>query len=348
MSASHPTVSVLVPVRDAGEHLYEAMSSLVSQSLRDFEIVCVDDGSMDGSGRALDAWADRDSRIRVEHQEAGGIVSALQRALRGARASFVARMDADDVAAPERLERQLRYLEEHPGLAGCGTHVRYFPDSVVRDGARRYEAWLNGLLDADAVGEARFVECPIAHPTLMLRADAVADVGGYVDGPWPEDYDLVHRLYARGHRLGVVPEVLHHWREHPGRLSRTDERYSADAFLACKVHYLRETVLGSDRPVVLWGAGPIGKRWSKALGRAGTSVVAFVDVDPRKVGQSIHDAPVLDGRDWPADAIISLQERSKSPLLHLAAVGQLGARQRIRDVLVSAGATPLEDFVEVA
>ncbi|MEM7414529.1 MAG: glycosyltransferase [Gemmatimonadota bacterium] len=348
MSDSHPTVSVLMPVRDAGEHLYEAMSSLVSQSLGNIEVVCVDDGSTDGSGARLDEWAARDARIRVEHQAARGIVSALERARALARAPLLARMDADDVAEPARLERQLRYLEEETELAGCGCHVRYFPASIVRDGARRYEAWLNSLVDAESVAEARFVECPLAHPTFMVWSDALDDVGGYADGPWPEDYDLVLRLFAGGHRLGVVPEVLHHWREHGERLSRTDARYAPDAFLACKVHHLRETLLPPGRPVIVWGAGPIGKRWSKALSRAGANVVAFVDVDPKKVGQTIHDAPVLDGSAWPEEAMDALQRRSDEPPLHLAAVGQPGARERIRGVLESAGARPLRDFVEVA
>src|SRR5690606_33553161 len=105
------------------------------------------------------------------------------------RGELIARMDADDVAEPDRLERQVAWLEARPDHAGCGTRVRYFPRASVRDGARRYEAWLNGIESAADVERDAFVECPVAHPTLMLRRAALVAAGGYRDAGWPEDYD---------------------------------------------------------------------------------------------------------------------------------------------------------------
>ncbi|NIP83227.1 MAG: glycosyltransferase, partial [Gemmatimonadetes bacterium] len=191
-----------------------------------------------------------------------GIVAALERARAAARGRYLARMDADDVATPRRLEAQLALMGDRPGLVACGCGVEYFPREALRDGALRYEAWINSCVTEEEIERAIFVECPLAHPTLFARADAIAAVGGYRDAGWPEDYDLVLRLWAAGGRLGKVPDVLLRWREGPGRLSRTDPRYAPDAFLACKVHHLRRTLLRGRAGVVIWGAGPVGKALS--------------------------------------------------------------------------------------
>lgn len=338
MPASPPTVSVLLPVRNGGTHLSEAMASLVSQSFTDFEVVVVDDGSTDETAEALGEWRSRDDRVRVLTQAPAGIVRALERGRSAARGRYLARMDADDIARPRRLELQLALLEAREELTGCGCLVEYFPLEAVREGARRYQRWINGAVTPEEISASMFVECPLAHPTFFLRADAVAEVGGYEDHGWPEDYDLVLRMAAAGHRFGKVPEVLLDWRERSDRLSRTHENYSATAFLACKVHYLRASLLANERAAVIWGAGPVGKGLARALIEAGTCVAAFVDLDPRKIGQEIHGAPVLD-----VDSAVVM----KGPL-HLGAVGQLGARERITTTLEDAGMVEIQDFISVA
>ena len=338
MSTNEPTVSVLMPVRDGADLLTASADSISGQTLGDFEVVVVDDGSEEETREALAEWAGRDSRVRVLRQETGGIVAALERGRAAARGPFLARMDADDIAEPNRLAAQLELMNDRPELAGCGCRVRYFPEAAVRDGARRYEAWINSVHTSEQISSAMFVECPLAHPTFFLRAETVEAVGGYADRPWPEDYDLILRMWKAGHAFAKVPEVLHQWRERPDRLSRTDQRYAPEAFLACKVHYLRETLLAGGRDVVVWGAGPVGKTLARTLLAAGTGIAAFVELDPRKIGQEIHGAPVLD----PSAAVAI-----RGPL-HLAAVGQAGARDRILGQLRDAGLRDSEDFVPIA
>lgn len=337
-AGSAPIVSVLLPVRDGAEHLEEAVASLEAQTLEDFEVLAVDDGSTDATPEILAAWARRDARVGVMRQDATGIVAALERARDVARGRYLARMDADDVSAPTRLAEQLALMEADPALVACGTGVEYFPDESVRDGARRYQDWLNAAHAPEEIEREIFVECPLAHPTFFLRADAVSRVGGYQDHGWPEDYDLLLRLWAGGGRLAQVPAPLLRWRESAGRLSRTDSRYAPEAFLACKVHHLRATLLRGRDGVVVWGAGPVGKAAARALLDAGTKLRAFVEVDPRKVGQEIHGAPVLD-----TESGVRIGDA-----LHLAAVGQAGARERIRDTLRGAALSELRDFVAIA
>ncbi len=331
-----PAISVLLPVRDGAPWLPEAILSLAAQTESDFEVVAVDDGSTDRTAEILKDWASSDPRVRVLRQQASGIVVALERARLEARGRWLARMDADDVCAPNRLARQREHMEQDRSLGACGTFVRYFPRDRVRAGARRYEAWMNASSTRSELERELFVECPIAHPTLFARAEAVRAIGGYRDRGWPEDYDLVLRLWASGAGLEKVPEVLVHWRERPQRLSRTSPTYADGAFVRCKVHFLRETLLGRHRAVV-WGAGPVGKAFARALRRAGTEVAAFVEVDPRKVGQEIHGARVVDTR-----AGLGLDG------FHLAAVGQPGARAEIRRILASSGRRETSDFIAVA
>ncbi|MDX1568644.1 MAG: glycosyltransferase [Longimicrobiales bacterium] len=337
-----PVVSVLLPVRDGGRQLETALDSLARQTLEEIEVVVVDDGSDDDTPAVLERWASRDPRFRVFRQPPSGIVEALERARSEARGRYLARMDADDVSTPERLERQLRLMDSDPGLAGCGTRVEYVPRDVLKEGARRYERWINGLVTPEAIAADIFVECPLPHPTFFLRADAVEEVGGYRDRGWPEDYDLVLRLWEAGHRLGKVPEVLLRWREGPDRLSRMADAYSRAAFRRCKVHFLRRTLLAGRPGAVIWGAGPTGKAFGRELLGQGGEILAWVDLDPRKVGQEIHGAPVV-GASRVADLV---EERSEA--VHLGAVAQVGARREIRAAAEELGLRELVDFAVVA
>jgi glycosyltransferase involved in cell wall biosynthesis len=333
-----PPLAVLLPVRNGASFLEEALESLTRQTFSKFQVLAVDDGSIDGTGEILREAAVRDRRIQVLTQEPKGIVAALELARSRAGSPFLARMDADDLALPERFQRQVEVMATDRRIVACGTGVAYFPREVVRDGARRYERWINGLTTHDAMERDLFVECPIPHPTLVLRADAVEVAGGYRDRGWPEDYDLVFRLWEAGGRFAKVPEALLRWREGDGRLSRNHDAYSEASFRRCKVHFLLRSHLHRGRGVVVWGAGPVGKAFARELLRQGGTLVAFVDLDPRKVGQEIHGVPVIPPRDV---------NRFRGSFC-VGAVGQDGARRDIREALEGAGWRELADFVAMA
>lgn len=333
-----PRVSILFPCRDAAAFLPDAIASLEAQRFTDFEVLAVDDGSRDATSSQLASWARRDPRVRVLRGPGKGIAATLNLALEAAEGEYIARMDADDIAEPDRLGEQVALLEGSPDVVACGTLVRYFPDEVVLGGARRYEEWINGLVEPDQIERDIFVECPIPHPTLMARRAVLVELGGYRDMGWPEDYDLVLRIWAAGHRMAKVPRVLHRWRERPDRASRTDPRYSPAAFRRCKVHHLRRTLLRGRAGAVVWGAGPVGKMFARELLRQGERVRAFVDLDPRKIGQTIHGAPVIRPEEV---------DRFRGALA-LAAVGSADARQEIRHELERRGWREMEDFAAVA
>lgn len=330
-------MSVLLPVRDEAAYLAEALSSLSAQTLSDFEVLVVDDGSTDGSAELAEAHARDDPRFRVLGQEPAGIVAALERARDEARGRLIARMDGDDVALPERLEAQVEAFAD-PELAACGGRVSYFPEGAVRDGTRRYECWLNGLVTAEAAARDIFIECPLPHPAMTLRADALAAVGGYRDCGWPEDYDLVLRLWAAAARFRNVETPVLRWRDHEARRSRLDPAYSLEAFVRCKVHHLRATLLPGFPGVLVWGAGPVGKSFARELQAQGSKVAAFVDVDPRKIGHEVHGAPVVSLGDAAA---------FRESFAVGAVAGEV-ARAEIREAIAAEGRKDGVDFVAVA
>ena len=333
---SDPQVSVLLPCRDAAATLDESLGSIAAQTFTSIQIIAVDDGSSDGTPELLAEWIRRDARVESVRTPPRGIVAALNSAAERARGEVLARMDADDIADPRRFERQIALLDANPDLVACGTGIRYIPRQAVRDGARRYEQWINSVVSPDEMERDLFVECPIPHPSLMVRQQAFERIGGYRDEGWPEDYDLILRLWEAGHRFGKVPEVLLEWRERPDRLSRTDGRYGEDAFRRCKARFLERRIAG--RSVVVWGAGPVGKSFARALQNEGQTIAAFVDLDRRKIGQMIHGAPVVH-----PSAIGEYREAYV-----VAAVGSPEARAEIRASLRAESFREPEDCCAVA
>jgi hypothetical protein len=246
-------------------------------------------------------------------------------------------MDADDLMHRERLASQLAALEAEPGLAGVGCHVRLFPRRELREGARAYEHWLNTIDSPEAVRREAFVECPLAHPSLALRREVLARYG-YRDLPWAEDYDLVLRLLGDGQRLGVVPRRLLCWRHGGPRLSRSDPRYAIERFTACKAAFLAAGFLAQTERYVLWGYGETGKALRRALATHGLLPARIVELHPRRLGETIHGAPVV-----PPEALPALPRR---PIV--VSVAGAGPRAEIRAALSAMGFRELEDFVVAA
>jgi glycosyltransferase involved in cell wall biosynthesis len=334
-----PRVSVLLPVRDAAGTLDACLDSLAVQTLADHEVIAVDDGSADGGAERLRERARADPRLRVVATPPLGLVPALNRALAEARAPLVARMDADDVAHASRLERQAERLEGDLAVDVLGSRVvaTAAPGAAVGPGMAAYVAWQNTLLDHDAIRRARFVESPLVHPSVAMRKAALAALGSYRESAGPEDYELWLRAFDAGLRFAKLPETLLEWRDGPRRLTRRDPRYAPARFLEVKLSALERGPLAGRRPLVVWGAGPIGKSWARALGARGHRLAGFVEVDPRKLGARIHGVPV-----------VPVAEAARfAGALHLAAVGRPGAREEIAAAAARLGLAD-EDVVAVA
>lgn len=329
-----PHVSVLLPARDAAAHLGPAVASMLRQTYRDFELVAVDDASGDGTREILEAFAARDGRVRIVDGPGRGIVAALEAGRARCTGEYVARMDADDVSHPLRLAEQVARLAADPALAGLGCRAAAFPSRAIRDGMRLYVAWLGSLIEPEDLLRERFVESPLVHPAVTIRAEVLQAIGGYVERGWPEDYDLWLRLLGRGRRLANLPALRFFWRDHGTRLTRADPRYGKDRHVALKAAHLAAGPLAASRVCAIWGAGKSGRALAAALAGHDVTVAHFVDVDRNKIGKRRGGAPILAPDGLP---------RPGGPTL-LVAVAARGAREFIRAHLRARSYREGQDF----
>jgi glycosyltransferase involved in cell wall biosynthesis len=199
-----PRVSILVPVYNAEQYLPAMLESILRQTLGDFEVIMVDDGSTDGSAPILERAAARDPRFRLFRQEGNtGIVAALNRGLGECRAPYIARMDADDIALPDRLERQVAHMEANPDIVALGTSLAYIDErGKSLDRVRRC-----------ALGGSMLRGNPLLHPTVMLRRGVLEQhaIRYRAEYIYAEDYYLWLELSRLG-RLAALDEVAYLYR----------------------------------------------------------------------------------------------------------------------------------------
>lgn len=210
-----PLISVLLPAYNAATYLRPAVASVLNQTLGDFELICVDDGSTDATPGILRDFASRDARVKVISRPNTGIVGALNDAIAASSGQYLARMDGDDICHRERFARQVEHLDTAPDTVLLGTNVVVMDEdgdlvAPMRDLAFEHEAIEKMLL------ESRW---PLVHPSVMIRRDAMDRIGGYREGTFPhEDHDIFLRLGEVG-RLAALPDCLLHYRRHSRSVS---------------------------------------------------------------------------------------------------------------------------------
>jgi glycosyltransferase involved in cell wall biosynthesis len=237
-----PLVTILLPCFDAQQFLDAALESLTRQTYGELDILAIDDGSRDGTPRILDRWAARDPRVRVLRNGANrGLIETLNRGVAEARGAFLARMDADDIASPKRIEAQVRLFEVRPSLGVVGTAVRL----VNADGDRPVRALPVGARTPAAARFMALFATPIAHPTLMAQTELMRahPYGTSARSLHTEDYELFTRMLEAGVEFANVGEPLVSMRFTTGSVSRRYEDIQITNFVACARHYL-ERVMG--------------------------------------------------------------------------------------------------------
>lgn len=204
-----PAVSVLIPVYNAERYIAEAVESILAQTFADFELLIVDDGSTDSSLFIVEAYARRDDRIRVTSRKNCGIVATRNELLSKSIGQYCALLDADDIALPERLSHQVRYMEQHPHVVVVGSRVLL----IDSDGEPIHE--MADLFTHEQIDRQHLEGITqIYHPSAMLRREAVEQVGGYRDDyPSAEDLDLYLRLAEIGQVVNLA-DVLTRYRQH--------------------------------------------------------------------------------------------------------------------------------------
>jgi len=208
-----PKISVIMSVYNSEKYLREAVLSVLGQTYKDFEFIIINDGSTDNSLKTLKEFEDQDSRIKLISRENKGLVDSLNEGIKMAQGEYIARMDADDISVPERLEKQLKWAAEND-LAVCGTWAEEI-DSIGNE--------VKDLNYPPVVGRVRFftlLHCPFIHPSVIFRKDIFEKVGGY-RGKFKhiEDYELWTRIVFK-YKTGNIPEILLKYRIHNEQITK--------------------------------------------------------------------------------------------------------------------------------
>lgn len=211
---TRPAISVVMSVYNGEKFLAEAVDSVLNQTFTDFEFIIIDDGSTDQTAQILSDYATRDSRIRIISQENRGRAESLNRGIELARGDLIARMDADDVCLPHRLQDQLEYMNGRPKLGLLGSHV-----DLITPGSRNLGPWFALPTTDGDIRRGLADGCPLIHPTVMMRRDVIMSAGGYrkllLDA---DDYDMFLRV-SELTQMANLPQALLLYRIHAGQVS---------------------------------------------------------------------------------------------------------------------------------
>jgi hypothetical protein len=237
-------VSVVMPIHNGERYLRDAIESVLAQSLAEFELIAIDDGSTDATPEILASFAERDSRVTVETLPGSGQSAALNHGLSTAESPYVAIMHADDLSLPDRLARQVAFMDAHPAIGICGSWVQLI-------GEREGELWAFPAEHDEIRCHLLFANV-LPHPSVIMRCPQINELGlAYDDGlHCAQDYDLWVRAAERV-RVANLPEALVHYRVHAGQTTRTEP--SCDAAIA-SIHKAQIERLGlkpGDRELAL-------------------------------------------------------------------------------------------------
>ncbi len=233
-----PQVSLLMSVYNGTPHLREAMESVLSQTFADLQFIVIDDASDDATPEILNEYTDP-RIVRLHNDENLGLARSLNRGLSLAQGEYIARQDADDISLPQRLERQVAYLKTHPRTGLVGTTAIWIDET-----GKPLQIWQQPTTN-DQIQERLLCYCCVMHGSVMIRRQALAEVGGYAeDMRTAQDYDLWLRISEKWD-VGILPEPLYCYRWH-GRMATKlhGEEQAANARLVLLQAVRRRLSLG--------------------------------------------------------------------------------------------------------
>lgn len=327
----HPEVSVILPYFNTEQTLHRAIYSILKQSFTDFELLLVNNNSTDKSNEIARQSAQNDDRVILLEEKKPGVANAMNCGLKNARAPFIARMDADDIACTQRLEKQYNYLKENPSIDFVGSEVEYVPHIIENKGFRRFVDWANSFYAPEEIALKQFIEIPVVNPTIFFRRELYEQFGGCNDGNFPEDYEMQLRYLSHGVKMAKLPEKLLEWHDYSTRLTRTDERYSTEAFFQTKAFYFKRWSEQNNpfHPNIwIWGAGRKTRQRSIFLEKQGLKIEGLIDIKKTKPGVTFYKDLTKPGQ-----------------LFIVSMVTNTGAGQKIRDFLQQRNYCEGKDFI---
>ena len=285
-------ISIVMPAKNAEQFIGETIHSIRAQTHRNWELIAVDDHSEDATPSILREISQKDPRIKLYPNEGQGILPALQTAVKHIRGAFITRMDADDIMPEDRLSLQLDLLKKSGRGNVCTGPVKYFTTAKEQgNGFKKYETWLNSLCKNNNHYAHIYKECVIPSPAWLMYTSDFNEVGGFDGLEYPEDYDFVFRLYEAGITTVSTRDVVLHWRDHPARASRNLEQYRDQTFFKLKWKWFKKLDWKPERPLVLYGAGPKGKKLAREIIDTDMPFI-WVSGNSKKTGHYIYDTLV--------------------------------------------------------
>lgn len=248
-----PSISVLMSVHNGEVYLAQALDSILGQSFPSFEFIVIDDASTDDTAGILADYAGRESRIcLLSNQRNMGLAWSLNRGLKQANGRYIARMDADDISLPLRLEKQISFMEEHPGVGVIGTAVEIIDSAGQVVGQRMYPR------DPIVIRWRLALENPLCHPTVMIRRDILQDAPYNSSLNTAQDYDLWCRL-GWTTRFANLPQPLLRFRKHGTNLTYKKGGEQRENSLHISRDYIKHflsTLIPDEVVNDLWERGP--------------------------------------------------------------------------------------------
>ncbi|MBJ2126446.1 glycosyltransferase [Flavobacterium sp. IB48] len=210
-----PLVTVVLPCYNAELYVEEAVRSIINQTYSNLEILLLDDCSTDGTSSILSMLAEEDKRVRIiRNEENLKLIKTLNKGIDEAKGSFIARMDADDISLPERIEKQIDYMISHPEVDLCGTNY-----SIIDGEGNEIQRKVIIPLNSEEIARALLFTCPIGHPTVLFRKEKIQNLGKYDEKMINiEDYELWLRISLNG-QIVNLPEPLLKYRWHGENIS---------------------------------------------------------------------------------------------------------------------------------
>lgn len=221
-----PMISVVLPVYNAEKYLLEALKSISSQTFKDFEIIAINDGSTDKSLEILQNYAKQEPRMKIISRENKKLIATLNEGIMNSSGKYIARMDSDDIAYPDRFEKQVKYLEEN-NLDICGTWIKCFGDSN-----KIFSCPSDKVIDLYAL-----FNCPMYHPSVMGKTEILKKYKYNSEDLHGEDYCLWIRLILDGYLIGNVPQILLNYRVSSEQICFKNSKEQKNTVLKAKLKY---------------------------------------------------------------------------------------------------------------
>jgi len=214
MNTENPKISVVMSVYNGEKYLKEAVDSILNQSFKDFEFIIINDGSTDGSKEILENY--KDERIRLFNNQNQGLIGSLNEAIGYSRGEYIARMDADDISLPERLEKQISFMESKK-IVLCGSWAEVI-DSI----GNTIKHYIYPPIGSKKIRLYSIIHCPFIHPSVMFRKEIFEKVGGYKSYKNIEDYELWTRIIYKND-TDNIPEELIKYRIHDNQITKKNK-----------------------------------------------------------------------------------------------------------------------------